>query len=150
MIRGKKIGSGMFPHHWCNEKLCRDCFLVTQLFHGGVVTVIGTAYWYCCWRIEIDYFRCLSLIVNTNSCFAEHARSWKRTRICVAVCRCWCLRGLLTTGQGSRSRSRLPFQSSGSGFVTFWYGSGSADPYLWLTEPDPDPAIFVSDLQDGT
>jgi hypothetical protein len=32
--------------------------------------------------------------------------------------------------------------------VTFWYGSGSAGPsYLWLT--DPDPAVFVSDLQDG-
>ncbi len=26
------------------------------------------------------------------------------------------------------------------------YGSGSADPHLWLM--DPDPAIFVSDLQD--
>ncbi len=32
------------------------------------------------------------------------------------------------------------------------YGSGSADPYLWLMDPDtdadPDPAIFVTDLQD--
>ncbi len=35
-------------------------------------------------------------------------------------------------------------QSCGS--MKFWYGSGSADPYLWLM--DPDPAIFVSDLQD--
>ncbi len=28
--------------------------------------------------------------------------------------------------------------------------SGSADPYLWLRDPDadPDPAIFASDLQD--
>ncbi len=32
--------------------------------------------------------------------------------------------------------------------VTFWYRSGSADLYLWLTDPAPDPAIFVSDLQD--
>ncbi len=32
-----------------------------------------------------------------------------------------------------------------SGSVTFWYGSGSADPYFWLA--DPDPAFFVSDLQ---
>jgi hypothetical protein len=30
--------------------------------------------------------------------------------------------------------------------MTFWYGSGSPDPYLWLM--DPDPAIFVIDLQD--
>jgi hypothetical protein len=30
--------------------------------------------------------------------------------------------------------------------MKFWYGSGSADPYLLLM--DPDPAIFVSDLQD--
>ncbi len=25
------------------------------------------------------------------------------------------------------------------GSVTFWYGSGSSDPYLWLTDPDEDP-----------
>ncbi len=35
--------------------------------------------------------------------------------------------------------------------MKFWYGSrsesGSSDPYLWLMDPDPDPAIFVSDLQ---
>ncbi len=40
-----------------------------------------------------------------------------------------------------------------SGSVTFWYGSGSGDPYLWLTDldsdPAPDPDFFVSDLQDG-
>jgi hypothetical protein len=32
--------------------------------------------------------------------------------------------------------------------VTFWYGSGSADQYLCLTDsyPDPHPANFVSDL----
>jgi hypothetical protein len=36
------------------------------------------------------------------------------------------------------------------GSVTFWYGSGSSDPYLSPTDPDadPDPAQFVSDLQD--
>jgi hypothetical protein len=28
-------------------------------------------------------------------------------------------------------------------------GSSVANPYLWLTDSDPDPAIFVSDLQDG-
>ncbi len=39
-------------------------------------------------------------------------------------------------------------QSYGS--VTFWYGSGSTDLYFWLedSDPDPDPAFFVSDLQD--
>ncbi len=31
--------------------------------------------------------------------------------------------------------------------MTFWCGSGSADPCLWLM--DPDPAIFVIDLQDA-
>ncbi len=35
--------------------------------------------------------------------------------------------------------------------MTFWcgFGSGSADPCLWLMDPDPDPdpAIFVIDLQ---
>ncbi len=29
----------------------------------------------------------------------------------------------------------------------FWYGSGSADPCLWVI--DPDPAIFIKDLQDA-
>ncbi len=38
--------------------------------------------------------------------------------------------------------------------MTFWYGSGSADPYLLLTDSDPtpdpapDPGIVVSNLQD--
>ncbi len=32
--------------------------------------------------------------------------------------------------------------------MKFWYGSRSADSYFWLMDPDPDPAIFVSDLQD--
>ena len=35
------------------------------------------------------------------------------------------------------------------GSMTFWYGSGSADPCLWLIETDPDPAIFVIDLPDA-
>ncbi len=44
------------------------------------------------------------------------------------------------------------------GSMTFWFGSGSADPCLWLMDldqnPDPnsvrDPAIFVIDLQDAS
>jgi hypothetical protein len=34
--------------------------------------------------------------------------------------------------------------------MKFWYGSGSADPYLLPMDPDcgPDPVIFVSALQD--
>jgi hypothetical protein len=37
------------------------------------------------------------------------------------------------------------------GSTTFWggSGSGSADPCLWLMDPDPDPYIFV-DLQDAS
>ena len=34
------------------------------------------------------------------------------------------------------------------GSMTFWCGSGSADPCRWLM--DPDPAIFVIDLQDAS
>ncbi len=41
-----------------------------------------------------------------------------------------------------------------SGSMTFWGGSGSADPCLWLMDPDldpdPGPAIFVIDLQDAS
>ncbi len=39
------------------------------------------------------------------------------------------------------------------GSMTFWCGSGSgsADPCLWLMDPDPypDPAIFIIDLEDA-
>ncbi len=35
-------------------------------------------------------------------------------------------------------------------FMTFWCGSRSAYPCLWLMDPDPDPAIFVIVLQDAT
>jgi hypothetical protein len=34
--------------------------------------------------------------------------------------------------------------------VTFCYGSGSEDLCLRLMDLDPDPAIFVIDLQDAT
>ncbi len=34
------------------------------------------------------------------------------------------------------------------GSMPFWCGSGSADPCLWIMDPDSDPAIFVIDLQD--
>jgi hypothetical protein len=34
-----------------------------------------------------------------------------------------------------------------SGSVTFWYGSGPSDPYLRITDPDADPALFVSEFQ---
>ncbi len=37
------------------------------------------------------------------------------------------------------------------GFVTFWCGSGSPDPYLWLMDPDPtpNPTPFFSDFKDA-
>jgi hypothetical protein len=34
-----------------------------------------------------------------------------------------------------------------SGSVTFWYGFGSADPYLWIT--DTDPALFFCGFRDA-
>ncbi len=44
------------------------------------------------------------------------------------------------------SFTRAPW-SQCSGSMTFWCGSGSGDPCLWLM--DPDPAVFVIDLQDA-
>ncbi len=35
------------------------------------------------------------------------------------------------------------------GSMTYWCGSGSADPCLWPMDPDPDPAILVIDLPDA-
>jgi hypothetical protein len=62
------------------------------------------------------------------------------------------LRWVMTQGARGRTSSiafHLPKQCCGS--VTYWYGSGPANPCLWLTDPDPalDPAIFVIDLQDA-
>ncbi len=34
------------------------------------------------------------------------------------------------------------------GSMTFWCGSGSGDPCLWLMDLDLDPSIFIIDLQD--
>ncbi len=38
-------------------------------------------------------------------------------------------------------------------YVSFWCGSGSSDPYLWLMDPDPDPPLhptpFFSDFKDA-
>jgi hypothetical protein len=51
--------------------------------------------------------------------------------------------------KGAKFEPYTALQCSGS--MTDWYGSaygsGSSDPYLWHT--DPDPALFVIDFQDG-
>ena len=48
-----------------------------------------------------------------------------------------------------KERKKKKKQCSGS--VTYWDGSGSADPYLLITDSDPvpDPALFVNNLQDA-
>ena len=52
-------------------------------------------------------------------------------------------------GQSAEGKPLNVYQCCGS--MTFWYGSGSADPCLWLMDPesDPNPAIFIIDLQDA-
>ncbi len=47
------------------------------------------------------------------------------------------------------SNTVIEMQCCGS-MKNFWCGFGSADPYVLLMDPDadPDPAIFVADLQD--
>ncbi len=52
-------------------------------------------------------------------------------------------------GQGEGGRYKIGYQLTSVavfGFATVQYGSGSADPCHGLT--DPDPALFVMDLQD--
>ncbi len=62
----------------------------------------------------------------------------------------WCNRQV-GTGTVSLSNSIKQSRIQCCGFMAFWCGSGSgsADPCLWLMDPDPDPAIFVIDLQDA-
>ncbi len=43
----------------------------------------------------------------------------------------------------------VPSEYQCCGSMTFWCGSGSADPCLWLMDPDADPSIFTIDLQDA-
>ncbi len=59
---------------------------------------------------------------------------------------------LLLLDRGSRRPRSVWIRKSGfqcCGSMTFWYGSGSADPCLWQVDPYPDSAIFVIDLQDA-
>ncbi len=70
----------------------------------------------------------------------------------------------LGTGPAAATRTLNVYPGSGffaipdpgsqcCGSMTFWCGSGSADPCLWLMDPDPDadpdPSIFIIDLQDA-
>ncbi len=52
----------------------------------------------------------------------------------------------------SRALQWVHCQYQCCGSMAFWGGSGSesADPCRWLMDPDPDPAIFVIDLQDAS
>jgi hypothetical protein len=45
------------------------------------------------------------------------------------------------------SKDYCSWQCCGS--LTFWYGSGSADPYHLLMNQAPNPALFVSGFQDA-
>ncbi len=61
-----------------------------------------------------------------------------------------CPQHMLTTKTMSSTHAFNDDQNKYSGSMTFWSGSrsGSADPCLWLM--DPDPAIFVIGLQDAS
>ncbi len=63
---------------------------------------------------------------------------------------CWYIPLSFSYVQGPKEFiTEILFANQCCGSVTFWYGSGSADSRLWLMDPDPDPAIFVTDLQDA-
>ncbi len=51
----------------------------------------------------------------------------------------------------TRYTKKIPLVVQCSGSMTFWCGSGSGDPCLWLMDPDLDPDLdlFVIDLQDA-
>ncbi len=49
-------------------------------------------------------------------------------------------RAACTAGRGLMVELRhSPTKKQWGGSVTFWCGSRSPDPYLWLMDPDPDP-----------
>ncbi len=72
-------------------------------------------------------------------------QSWQKFTSTAEKCKQKSITTRLSYSWNFRNISGSDEQCCGS--VTIWHESRSADPYLWLT--DPDPAIFFSDLQDG-
>ncbi len=74
---------------------------------------------------------------------------WELRGLSVDTC-CKCYHVFDIVGMCCPLVTYLP-QCSGS--MTFLCGSGSADPCLWImdpdSDPDPDPAIFFIDLRDA-
>jgi hypothetical protein len=58
---------------------------------------------------------------------------------------------LKETKVARRERVERNYLNQCCGSITFWYGSGSADPYNLLTDADSDPvpATFGSGFQDA-
>jgi hypothetical protein len=64
------------------------------------------------------------------------------------------MRMLFMISDSRHDPNKKNMAGSASGSMTFWCGSGSADPCLSASDfkkmvSDPDPAIFVTDLQDA-
>ncbi len=81
--------------------------------------------------------------------FRRKIRSLMEIRISFVVAKYFYVLYTVNRSLGTTTRDQC------SGSVTYWYRYGSGcdpDPYLWLTDSDadpaPDPALFVSDLQD--
>ncbi len=108
-------------------------------------------YWCCKSRKRIEGIR-LSRI-NSSQCMAV-LWSWSRNYIAIAAPAPFYLSQTLKKFYWEKKIMIAQevfencYQCCGS--MPFWggSGSGSSDPCLWLMDPDPDPAMFVIDLQD--
>ncbi len=117
-------------------------FPQSVFFNGGH---LGQYLQKCCWLTSLDS-RCTSCLRQAVAarlkarCGLPSSRTRRGTRAPVAACES----GATVSPDGLRY-----CWHQCCGFMAFWCGSGSgsADPCLWLM--DPDPGIFVIDLQDA-
>ncbi len=83
--------------------------------------------------------------LDNNACrtyLTSYARRWSLTLRAGA----WENRMLLLRGTYSNFSAGNYYYHRCSGSGIFWYGSGDAESYLWLTDPAPDFALFACDL----
>jgi hypothetical protein len=138
--------------HWnlCGSETLHKCIFQ---FHNSSQTHISYG------SYSANTSQIFSLMTHLSGTFifretAQGIKEWAdRFAISLSRGKRWsCVRRPASSPDRSQVRQRhtqFPNQSEQCcGSVTFWYGSGSADLCLWLTDSAPDPVIFVIDLQD--
>ncbi len=121
--------------HWQSDALTTRLDLISDIYDLSLIFVVDS--WHACW---CGVQECVAG-AGAGGEGGGHGHPHQAHQEQEAARHCHLHRGQV----GHNSFEQC------SGTVTFWYGFGSSDPYLWLMDqnPAPDPALFVSDLQDA-